>query len=510
MDLEFSKTRIVYYNNLPNTLNSTNWTDKIKVRKANTKDANKCIRIGTVEGATHGWHFIPTNNWGLYTTYNEFVSLIENSSHVQPIGFDVSVSHAIPLAKYPGTANTTQLSFNNTIYSLIYDLMDTDYVRAPTPYNDKNNYIDFIKSYDGSSWKDSSRVTLPNPDIQFKIPYAQDTESDENNNVDAQTRLVTTNVVVDNSGTFSTDDGNKSVPLSDLKLVYFPEFLQDNENTKVLFPGENIDRYSFSDPDNRYAGFSTDGIMAGEHFANLDLRNYYMNSTSIPHDPAYVLTADIFPVLRGPTDYNDNFGICWPDDWNTLDTEMTRSNLETVAALSTGYKYNNQYTTAVPQKFIKGIPLIDPDNNIINHQFCVLLTHTLKVKLTPRTPHIPRPLQWDHVYPIRERYMLKIPGTSPGLDQYSQKTRTTFKRIFPLKPMKPQLYTAPTRRLRANNILSHTKIDDINNTQVDQDLNVTNLEESRSTDWTVTCGINLPTRTFLPSGKYPTVRTKKK
>lgn len=505
MEIEFSKTRIVYYENGASTLAKNNWNDKVTVRTASTDDANKNIRIATIKGSDHGWHFVPTNNWGLYCTYNEFISLLENSSHIQPISIDVNISHAIPLAKYPGTANTTQLSFNNTIYSLVYDLIETDMVRAPQPYSNVINFIDFCRSFDGTSWADGvKRVKLPNSDIQYKIPYCINKAVISDS--DKQSAQKTVNVQLPDSGTnvvfgdTSTVQGEYNQPLSlnDLKLTYLPEFLQDNNNVKVLFPGENIDSYTFSDPNNRYAGFETDGLLYGESFPNFDLRNYYTNSTNIPFEPNYVLSADIFPVLRGPTDYDTSAGICWPDDWDTLDTSKSRTQLETNAALETGYVFNNQFTTSVPQKFIKGVPLIDQNDALINHQFCILLSHTLKVKLSPRTMHIPRPLQYDAVYPYREKFT-SITSDANGTPTYKTGVRTVFKRTFPVKPFKQSLFTHFSRRLRASNVTSYTTIDEINNHLPDNDINKTNLEESLATDWTVTDGICLPTRTFLPN-----------
>lgn len=517
MELEFSKTRVVYYQNNANKLAKTNWQTKISVRAASTKDANKNIRVGSIKGEDHGWHFVPTNNWGLYVTFNEFISLLENSSHVQPIGINVNISHAIPLAKYPGTANTTQLSFNNTIYSLIYDLVDTDMVRAPNPYNDIVNYTDFCRSFDGSSWSNGTdRVNLPLPSIEFKIPFA--IVNDDITKSDNMTKAESINIFTGSDkdtilGNLAGNTGQEQpLGLDDLKLSYLPEFLQDNANVKVLFPGENIDSYEFSDPNNNYAGFNTETIQYGESFANLDLRNYYTNSINCPISPEYLLSADVFPTLRGPTDYDKSVGICWPNDWDILDNTDTRSIIEETGALAHGYNYNNQYTRCVPQKFIKGIPLIDPSNALINHQFCVLLSHTLKVKITPRKPIIPRPLQYDCVYPFREVVtQIQKNATDPTKPVYTRGVRTVFKRSFPFKPMHPTLYAQFERRLRASNVTSQVTIAKINNTLPDIDLNATNLEESIATDWTVTDGICFPTKTYLPNkGQSKTGRSKRK
>lgn len=168
MELTFSKSRIVYYKNYISSLvnTDTSW-DKISITNF---DANPTVKLRKIPGNLHNWHQVPTNTWGLYTSINALFSMYENSSHILPIKCDVSVSHCAPLAKYPGTANTTQLSFTNTIYSLIYDLHDTSFVQAETVFNDQITADTFYPSFDSAAWNDNSTVVLPVPDITFKIP----------------------------------------------------------------------------------------------------------------------------------------------------------------------------------------------------------------------------------------------------------------------------------------------------------------------------------------------------
>lgn len=485
MEIVLSKSRIVYYQNQACTLKNTeeSWNN-ISVVNC---DANPAIQLCTVPGTLHNWHQIPTNTWGLYATINELLCMYENNSHIQPVKCTVSISHCIPLAKYPGTANTTQLSFNNTIYSLIYDLKDTDYVQPNTIFENQIKADNFYRSFDGASYADNSTVVLPKPDLTYKIPAAAiDTANDlpqEQYNFTAYTPGRSDNPAKFNTGNNTINMGDINLPLkaADIKKLYYPEFLQDNSNVKVLYPGENIDVFEFENENNAYGGIDTSGIEFGATFQTQDVRNFHGNSTTLKHYEYFYTNMDVFPNLKGTSSSSRNFGI-----------GGKVSEVEFNAQAINGYKYDNKFTTTIPSKFIKGMPILDSDNNLVPHSFQCVLTHTLTIKCTPRESVIPRPLQWGYVVPLHE----KVAGQD-GKFKYQM----SFKTLMPFKPLRHTIYSDYKMRLRPNTWadsvdLKNLKARVLSSHELDPDFEKDNFVEIKSHRYAANTYPVNPTKTF--------------
>lgn len=100
------------------------------------------------------------NSYGLFLTMAELYSLYENFDSFIPTHLNIVIGHAVPLAKYPNTTGTTQLSFNNTIYSLICDLPANDMVTLNQNFATYEDAYYFYRTYDGTSFKDGTTSQL--------------------------------------------------------------------------------------------------------------------------------------------------------------------------------------------------------------------------------------------------------------------------------------------------------------------------------------------------------------
>lgn len=449
--ITFSKSRLVYYNNDPANIVDTDadWK-KITVTNSNASSAYK---ICTVPADMHNWHQVPTNTYGLYASFNEYMLMLENFQHIQPVSCNVSVSHCVPLAKYPGTANTTQLSFNNTIFSLVYDLYDTDMVQASTVFPNKNTASYFYQSFDGSNFQDRKRVLLPKNPIQYKIPYPEEL----------------------NSTTAKVEKNNDL-----LKRAYYPDFLQDNTNVKALYPGENIDIFNFSNDENAYGGFDTGNLHFGENFTNFDIRAWDSNK-NIQVNPKIALNHDVFPSLRGPTSHD------------ATNETIGNSHLRDLAYKhEASYTYNDKFTRTIPQKFIKGLPILDADDNLVTHSFLTILTHTLTIKVTRRPDYMPRPLQYGYL----------LPQLFVSIDDPSNKSGTLLLTTKgPARPLVHKPYSRIQTRLRPKAWVA-AKPNEIDSKiastlTLDQDLEDDNETEIAPERFSAYTGKSVPTKTFL-------------
>lgn len=216
--MKFSKTRIVYYDNQINKLVINK--EDIKINEYDVADTSG-YGVANLEGNVHNWNMIPTNYWGLYMSENEMYYAINSSSKIIPKSINVTCGHTIPIAKYPGAGTTTQLSFNNTIYSLIYELHDTEMVLGDQALITSDRKV-FFKTYDGGRADNLHRLSLGKPDLWYKFPkYYVKNRALQDSDFNLRQAFV------DNSITKSNNNlGQQEAILrdKDLAIEYLPEF----------------------------------------------------------------------------------------------------------------------------------------------------------------------------------------------------------------------------------------------------------------------------------------------
>lgn len=477
--ITFSKSRICYLENSGNTLtNKPEDLAKLTVQPQAANAANPSMRVATFPASMHGWHQLPVNNYGLYTTFNELLSLFENTDSFKPVAADVSISHAIPLAKYPAPNAGSGLSFNNTIYAMIYDLYDTDWVQAKKPFPTQDEAIIFFKSFDGMSYKDNKRVLLPKNDILFKFPYTYDTENTAQDSAKPEVRYT---YPKNNDGkpaqiTPQADQTNQPLTLDEVKERFIPEFLSDNKNVKILYPGENIDSYHYEDG-NRFGEVDCAGLQYGEAFQSLDARNFTMNAPDNRTYDKMLLTMPCFPNVKGP-------------HFNSESAGMARNPKELLSRLLCDETHSESFGKSMPEKFIKGLPILGIEDDIITHMFNVVITHTITIEIKPRQRYIPRPLQYGYVLPYREKVLV-------ASNTYA--TRQVMKEQLPIKPYRTNICSDFKKRLRPIALSSSTT------ESFNEMYNINELgDESTLLDGEIpherfgyATNLNIPTKSFL-------------
>lgn len=410
----FSKTRMVYYDNNINSLNSTNRDTNITINDASTTNDSSGYGIARIKGDIHNWSTIPFNKYGLYLSVNELYYLYNASSKIIPRSMKVCLGHCVPIAKYPGTTNTTQLSFNNTIYSLIYELVDVNNVTTADDFSEAD-FTNFRQTYDGATYADNSRNSLPKNDLLYKFPdyITADNATSEGTTIKVVSGLTT---VPTQTNLPSTQDGALTRRL--VAYEYTPEFLKDNNNVYVLYPGENQYEHEYEIGESDFVVIDTNSIQFNEASSLCDIRGgYHMNSDTKFKDEQH-LYQEVCPRVR-----YDGFLV----ENNQTDYDFTTKRRNDL--------YYNQGTGALkdhgpPKLFIKGNPILDDSNNLVSHTFQALITWTIDIDIVPRIEPIARPLQEGFVVLRRETYR-----TSGG-------SNTTFKTSFTKPyPLKPQLQT---------------------------------------------------------------------
>lgn len=174
--LNFSKTRVVYWDSGKSSITLPANADTLPTGVSFLTDnvalpyrlAKLVGQDATTTTVGHQWHVIPYNAYGYYCTPAEINAVIENSNSFTPISCNYSIGHTIPLSR-TATASTTQLSFNNTIYSLITDLPANDHVTCEEPF-DLASLNTFCRTFDGAKYSDQTRNLLLIPDLYFKVP----------------------------------------------------------------------------------------------------------------------------------------------------------------------------------------------------------------------------------------------------------------------------------------------------------------------------------------------------
>lgn len=450
----FTKTRFVYWNNDPQTLTSTNIKQKITIRNPNTNNSvNGGYAICSVLGDVHNWHQIPMEVFGWYCTPAQLASLYENFDSFWATNVKCTIAHCIPTAKYAGTTNATQLSFNNTIYSLTYVLGDTEQVTTSLPDADNisQNY-DAFRTFDGSRFDNNERALLPKPTLYYKIPcdwptggdnylHPNDTKYPLPATVDI--RHFTSDGDLDPAGDIINDDKfytpqtSRILTLQDLAVDLYPDPLLDNEGIKALYPGENQDVFEYKIEGNNVCKIDCRGQTFAETFWQLDHRNYGMNS-NIVFDEKMLLNTKICPRFRGPIAFANKQGV---SDTSEYRRHFTQD----------GWDIGEMFQESFPKWLVKGFPIIDPSNNNIPHSFAATCTWELQIEGIPRTAHIPRTLRWGHFYPEAIQYIKSVEKgkTVQGATQFYTKT-------WPKKPHNEKHMAGVARFQRPQYIQSAT------------------------------------------------------
>lgn len=451
--LHFSKTRICYWDNaLTNTSDSTPNVNLI------TPETNSAALYGVayIKGTDFNWRHVPTNHYGLYLTTSQMQDLLEHHSSITPIKAKITIGHTIPLAQYPGSTNTLQLSFNNTIYSKTYHqpasarlTPDRDFTNIELAYN-------FMRTFDGHRFVDSDtgipiRQELPKPNVRFIYPKPDyvDTHSGANNRPNGYVREITVvkglnddaaslaNIPAylartTNYKTFS-ESVNTTVdqPLleMDLAVGYAPEFLQDDENLKALYPGENIDEITIMPKKHQTHTISNGGKLLNELWANRDIRSLFRNSNFSYHD-AIFLFLNLWPQCKGPGEnwsLNDStisenpFQYTGENVTASLTTQAIGL-IQSIMQSMTSFEYHDQWNDAIPHLWIKGNEILDPAGALVNHTFQGTINWSLEVEVIDTIDRPVRdPWKWLNVYRVAQKVI--VPGTTADSDSYKYRVK---------------------------------------------------------------------------------------
>lgn len=388
----FSKTRISYYDNAPNTTIIGNYDDFTIERPENT--ASYPYLTVQVPSARHGWSYVPLNAYGLYCTFAEIQSLVENNDSFVPEKLEVTIGHTIPLARYPSTANSTQLSFNNTIYSLIAT-SDDGYL-AVNQYIQDNEVDEIVRSFDGVSAVDGlTRSTLPKRNIFFRIPY-HSLDTSATPTAAANETTAVWQGILQNVGTNANLATRLQYNQTIRQLIdsYIPELLQNNDNVYTLYPGENQFQREFDKLDPKFCALDCSGPSFNETVWQLDQRlNTLINRDFTDRSASNILSLPILFNLKGN---NNDFN---PDNFTEGTQAQINTNFNKFTDIYNNRKAIDDYTAHLTKIFVKGVPIVDSDNNLVPHTFCCTITWTLYVKCNPRSDMQANRLQWRMTYP---------------------------------------------------------------------------------------------------------------
>lgn len=430
---EFIKTRMVYYDNQINELNSSNTTASITIDNPATASTTKGYGIARLKGTTHNWSLLPFNKYGLYLSANEMYYLFHASSKIIPRHMKVTLGHCVPIAKYPGTTNTTQLSFNNTIYSLIYELEDLENVTTQDEFPTILEFTNFRRTYDGASYLDNSRNNLPKADIIYKFPDY----SISGNNIAISPLNIRASATTIPTSTTVPVDFDVSMTRQQLANEWIPEFLKDTSNVYVLYPGENQYEYETSIGESDFICIDTEVQQFNESQGTLDVRGgYHLNSNTLFKENNH-LFQEVVPRVR----YNGYLVATEAENNPNNDQFTSKRNLD---------QYFHQGTGALkdlgPRKiFIKGNPILDDGNSLVSHTFQALVTWTLQLDIVPRIEPIPRSL--IEGFALLKKIYYRNDGASTITNAFA------FSKPYPLRVQNQGFKSMPgaKNRLIANN-----------------------------------------------------------
>lgn len=478
----FEKTRLVYFANKNSLLKPGNYTN-FKI----TNDSNDtmgdyrdteyaCVSVPGVNG--HNWHYIPNNHFGLYMTPAEIQTLVRNSRSIKPIRISVIVSNLVPLATYPNSGSTTQLSFNNTIYALIYhnrrNYTKVDYENGEFSFKPKD-ILEFCRTYDGENnfGATAKRLDLPLQNFIFKIPKHRQYFVGDTNNIDMAGRYDDPGThgqfqyIVTNSGSYTSEDSvtsviptaanqprDKTINLlqKDLIDAYIAEFLQDTDNVYQLYPGENMAVFDYYDDENPLAHIPVDGPNMTQSLMMRDkrLQNTVNTSATVPFED--MLSIPVFPQYFGEGDFSmwsgtDQFrkklgafakAAAFDATANKeLSIELCKL-YETMFALwerlSHGDSPSKYITKPITETWIKGNPIIDASGNLVNHSFQATVTWKIDFDVEANLLTRASKLQWAMTNKQLVKYAKAINGTGTNA-KYVYRYATRHFYDTPVKPM---------------------------------------------------------------------------
>lgn len=449
--LNFSKTRICYWNNA--LTNTSDAEPNINIITPETDAATSPYGVAEIVGSNFNWFHIPSNHYGLYCTTAEMQDLFASSRTITPISAKITIGHCIPLAQYPGSTNTLQLSFNNTIYSKTYHQHASARLTPTNDFETIGHAYNFFRTFDGHRYiaaigpANITRQELPRPNIRFIYPKPDYVNASQttNNRANGYAREITlvkgiTDDVTaaditaflarttDYSSFRAYQHSTVDQPLleADLANLYAPEFLQDDKNLKALYPGENIDEIEIKPKPSL-----THTIMNGEQllnqlWMNRDVRAIFSNSNFTYNDAVY-LYLNLWPQCKGPNsnwnkdaNYNINENplqyICENNNNTTAYNIQNIGFVESFMRLLTGFQYKDQWNDAIPHLWIKGNEVLDPAGALVNHTFQGTVNWYLTIEVEDKLYRpIRDPWKWGNVYRIAQRVI--IPGDTPANDK---------------------------------------------------------------------------------------------
>lgn len=460
--LKFSKTRVVYWDANPSALklpaNANTIPDGVGLYVDNKVAPYMVYQISPNK---HNWHIVPYNHFGCYMNPAELNAVYENSNSFYPKSCSMIIGHTIPLTKN-ATANSTQLSFNNTIYSLIYDMPGNDHVTAGTGFNNAQEADAFFRTFDGSKATDLKRNLLPSPLILFKVPRVKNEKS-----FDVIQRPYEENKENPQYKPFYEESKGLEQGYTQASMVnaYLPEIMQDNHNVKTLYPGENQDTFHVDlTPYKTYSTIACDSLNFNETFANIDVRAAQINSnTAFPN--SLFLWMSIVPSMRGPTDmfsFQDvglvDTPYCSKMDINTAQTTLEGQNFalwSEILKSHHGERHESTFLPPLPNKFIKCLPIMAQDDVAIAHTICGTVTWFIEIECTERMYKHINPYKWEMVWPMR--YLVNKKFDKDGL-LTSNRVRETFISSQGMRPLHDNHWKQLQYRLRGANSLDPTNI----------------------------------------------------
>ena len=432
----FSKTRIFYYDNEPNKAVVGVYDDFI-IEVPEITASYPYLTVG-IPGAVHNWSTIPTNAYGLYCTFAEIQSLVENNDSFVPKAIEIVIGHTIPLARYPSTTNSTQLSFNNTIYSLIAE-NDDNYISTKTTLI-ASEIQAFARTFDGvdATSTGGTRATLPKRPMFFRIPY----HSLPTTAVDRPTNETLPIPTAANTSTATTvNDTNRfeyGQTIAQLIDSYIPELLQNNDKIYTLYPGENQYQKEINSLDPKYCAIDCSGPSFNETVWQLDQRlNTLINRDITGRTADSILALPVIFQVKGNNDDTIPANLYDGSTQANLNSNWSR-----LTDIYCGREITDDYSTIIPKIFVKGVPIVDGTNNLVPHTFCCTITWTLHVECTPRSNMTTNRLQWRMTYP----YLRALQTSSNILT-----TQYVHQGNFAKKPFRHNIFKR-TPMLRFNNL----------------------------------------------------------
>lgn len=445
--LNFSKTRIVYWTGVEDQLI---YPDTFNALPAGvTKvfgDRNFNYNVYAINGNVHNWHTVPMNYYGLYCTDQEMLMMYQNNSEIKPLNMKCTIGHSIPL-NTTTTGTITNLSFNNTIYSLIHDLPANDWITIkPWGKDATQSYLEtFFNTFDGGRRDDGTQLLLPRQDILFKVPFTDDNDKQPITTQSLATGDITITAAQQAAITAPLLAGyqlNRNIYLTQNNLVnmYLPEILQCNTKTKALYPGENQDFMDLNIKDNGYATINTSSIRVNEFFSNKDDRNWGLNMNTPWEGLTYM---NVCPLINGTqkpqvTMTNTNvYDIITP--YLESDVGSTTQSVEAFQARffrelirhRHNVKEDTLYNSLLPHKLVKCLPIVDNTDTNIAHTVCATITWELTLEVKEEIMHIVNP--YISSVAFKDRVMFNNADATTGA--ISKNIQEYYTRRWPYKPL---------------------------------------------------------------------------